>query len=221
MIHSVDRVIGAVMAVIEELGLTEQTLVVFTSDNGGLEGPTDNAPLRSGKGYPYEGGIRVPFILRMPATISPAQISHLPVMGIDVLPTVLDAVGLDVPENVDGRSLWGHAVHGAGMDRDALYWHFPHYRQGHTIPPYSIVRRGPWKLITWWEEPTYELYNLVEDIGETTNLANERPDLVADLSRDLESWLDRTSAKRPRPNPGFEGTGGSSIRNSAPDSGSR
>lgn len=205
MVHSVDQSVGRVLAVLDETGLASRTLMIFTSDNGGLMGPTHNAPLRSGKGYPYEGGIRVPFIVRWPGVVPAATVSHALTMGIDVRPTVAQAIGLPLAADrpIDGRSLLDHLRSGATrpLDRHALYWHFPHYRNGREIPPYSIVRNGDWKLIRWSEGPRFELYNLLEDIGETTNRAEAMPDKVAELDAELSRWLREVGAKLPRPNP--------------------
>lgn len=208
MVHSVDEAVGRILGALEEAGLADETVVLFTSDNGGLEGPTDNDPLRSGKGYPYEGGLRVPFIVRWPGVVPPATVSYEPVMGIDVLPTILEAAGLPLPAGrvIDGISLVAHLRSGgrAALGREALYWHFPHYRQGHRIPPYSIVRRGDWKLIKWHEGSRYELYHLEADLGETTDLTEENPEQVAELDAALSAWLDRAGAKETRPNPDYE-----------------
>ncbi len=207
MVKSVDEAAGKILNALDELGLTENTLVIFTGDNGGLEGPTDNAPLRSGKGYPYEGGIRVPVLIRWPAVIPEAQLSYEPVSSQDYFPTIMEAAGIPLPENhpIDGVSLLSHLRSGGSekLDRESLLWHFPHYRQGHTVPPYSIVRQGNWKLLKWWEGPTYELYNLQEDIGEENDLAAEMPDRVEELNAELDRLLQETNSKLPRPNPDY------------------
>jgi arylsulfatase A-like enzyme len=204
MVHSVDQSVGRVLAALDESGIAGRTLLIFTSDNGGLLGPTHNAPLRSGKGYPYEGGIRVPFIVRWPGVVPAATVSHAVTMGIDVLPTVASAAGVALPTDrpIDGVSLIDHLRSGGTqpIDREALYWHFPHYRNGHEIPPYSIVRIGDWKLIRWSEGPRFELYNLREDLGETKDLANAMPERVSHLDAQLSDWLRAVGARLPRPN---------------------
>ncbi len=208
MVHSVDQSTGRIMQTLDELGLAENTLVIFTSDNGGLVGPTDNAPLRSGKGYPYEGGIRVPVIIRWPDVVPAATVSYEPVISMDYFPTILEAVGVDLPENrnIDGVSLLSHLESGGrtALQRDTLFWHFPHYRQGHQVPPYGIVRNGDWKLIKWYEDPTYELYNLHNDIGEQQNLAMQMPAKVRELNALLSNTQSDTNAKMPRSNPGYD-----------------
>lgn len=208
MVHSVDQATGKILKTLDELNIEDHTLVIFTSDNGGLEGPTDNAPLRSGKGYPYEGGIRVPMIIKWPGIAKPASVSYEMVSSIDVMPTILDATEVELPKTVtvDGLSLKEHLSSGGNkpLARNSLIWHFPHYRQGHTIPPYSIIRSGNWKLIKWWEGPDYELYNLQEDLGETDNLAERMPKKVDELERQLNEWLEKTNARLPRKNPAYE-----------------
>ena len=207
MVKSVDESTGQILRTLDELNLTQNTVVIFTSDNGGLEGPTDNAPLRSGKGYPYEGGIRVPVMVRWPGVVDPATISYQPVISMDFFPTIVEAAGLQLPDRpIDGVSLVAHLRSGgtADLPQRALYWHFPHYRQGHLIPPYGIVRAGDWKLIKWYEDPTYELYNLQDDLGEQHDLAATMPGKVRELDEMLTAWLEEAGAKLPRPNPEYD-----------------
>ncbi len=208
MVHSVDQSTGQIMEALDELGLTDNTLVIFTSDNGGLEGPTDNAPLRSGKGFPYEGGIRVPVIIRWPGVVPAATVSYEPVISMDCFPTILEAVGIDPPANrtIDGISLLSHLRSGGktSLERDTLFWHFPHYRQGHRVPPYGIIRHGDWKLIKWYEGPTYELYNLHADIGEQQNRAEQMPARVRELNELLVRMQEETNARLPRGNPDYD-----------------
>ena len=176
--------------------------MIFTSDNGGLKGPTDNSPLRSGKGYAYEGGIRVPLIVRWPGVVQPGSLSQEVVSSVDYLPTVMEAIGSDVPDNIDGKSLVAHLKSGGtkSLDRDFVHWHFPHYR--HAPGPYSIIRAGDWKLIRWYEGG-HELYNLEKDLSETTDLAASMPAKVTELDGLLTKELTRIGAKLPRPNPGY------------------
>ena len=200
MVESVDDAVGTIMATLDEAGVTDQTLVIFTSDNGGLVGPTDNSPLRSGKGYAYEGGIRVPLIVRWPGIVQPNTISHEPVISVDLLPTIIEATGIAAPKDrdIDGQSLvpiLDSNSQGA-FDRDAIFWHFPHYR--HAPGPYSIIRSGDWKLIKWYEG-SVELYDLANDLSETTNLAKSQPQKVNQLDAQLSAELRRIGAKLPRP----------------------
>ena len=206
MVESVDDAVGMIMDTLKETGLAEKTLVIFTSDNGGLKGPTDNSPLRSGKGYAYEGGIRVPLIIRWPSVIGSGTISNEPVSSVDYLPSIAQAAGCDLPEerNIDGTSLLSLLKSDGqkSLNRSAIYWHFPHYR--HSPGPYSIIRAGDWKLIKWYEGG-FELYNLKTDLSESTNLANTMASKVKELDRQLSSELSRIGAKIPKLNPNYAG----------------
>ena len=201
MVESVDDVVGRIMTALAEHRLTENTLVIFTSDNGGLDqkdNPTDNAPLRSGKGYPYEGGIRVPLIVHWPGVVKPKTLSHEPVISVDYLPTILEAAHVAAgSQAIDGVSLMPHlrSEGTLSLNRDAIYWHFPHYR--HAPGPYSIIRSGDWKLIRYYEG-IRELYNLKNDLAETKDLAQDLPDKVRALDAQLTHHLQAVGAKVPR-----------------------
>ena len=208
MVHSVDDAMGKVLAALDQNGVADHTLIVFTSDNGGLRGPTHNAPLRSGKGYPYEGGIRVPLIISWPGVVKPGSVSKAPVTSVDLFPTILDSAEISRPSDVelDGMSLVGH-LHSSGrsrLRRDQLFWHFPHYRHN-DILPYSIVRSGKWKLIKRYEGPTFELFDLSADLGEQENLAAKETALVEELDGALMAHLQAVGAKLPRANPNYQG----------------
>ena len=199
MVESVDRTVGKIVRALEEHGLAGNTLVIFTSDNGGLLGhSTDNAPLRSGKGYPYEGGIRVPLIIRWPGKIAPGSECSVPVTSVDFFPTVSDASGVTLPPNrtIDGKSLMPLILQTRSLDRKAIYWHFPHYRG--DVVPYSIIRKGDWKLIKRYEGKTHELFNLKQDIGEKEDLADKMPGKIKELDAQLKLWLEQARAKLPR-----------------------
>jgi arylsulfatase A len=210
MVHSMDESVGRVMDALQTEGLAGNTLVIFTSDNGGLDGlkgrqagrPTDNAPLRWGKGHPYEGGLRVPLIVRWPGVTRPGTIEETPAVTMDLFSTALDAAGVRPPADrpVDGRSL--RTVLGGTADPAprTLYWHFPHYGGDDRIP-YSVIRHGPWKLIRFYDSDHVELYNLVEDFSEERNLATARPETAAELIGKLDHWLRETGARMPQPNP--------------------
>jgi arylsulfatase A len=209
MVESVDDSTCQILAVLKELELDERTLVVFTSDNGGLDNnrnPTDNAPLRSGKGYAYEGGIRVPLLARWPGVVPAGRISSTPASSIDLFPTILEACGVAVPSDrpIDGLSLLPHLKSGGEtpLVRDELIWHFPHYR--HAPGPYSIIRKSDWKLIKFWEGPR-ELYNLKNDLAEETDLSETMPDKVKALEALLDQRLKSQEASLPRPNPDYAG----------------
>ena len=207
MVESIDDSTKQILETLNELDIDDRTLIIFTSDNGGLDNggrPTENAPLRCGKGYAYEGGIRVPFLVRWPGKIKPGTISDAPVCSIDVFPTVLDAVGVASPAGgaIDGLSLLPHMKSAAEtpLERDELIWHFPHYR--HAPGPYSILRKGPWKLIQF-DEGISELYDLQNDLSEADNLAEKEPERVQAMQERLSAILESMDAKRPIPNPDF------------------
>jgi arylsulfatase A-like enzyme len=204
MVESVDDSVGQILETLTELEILDDTLIVFTSDNGGLIGPTDNAPLRSGKGYAYEGGIRVPFLMSWPGHIPAESTTNEPMSSIDVLPTVMEAVGIEPPGEltIDGVSLLPLAQSGGerALDSRPLLWHFPHYR--HSPGPYSIIRDGPWKLIKFWTG-SLELYNLSDDLGEQNNLAESLPSKALELENSLLKALNEQAAKLPIPNPNY------------------
>jgi arylsulfatase A len=203
MVESVDDAVGKITAVLDELDLADRTIVFFTSDNGGLMGVTNNAPLRAGKGHPYEGGIREPVIVRWPKVIKAGTISHEPVTSVDYFPTICEAAGVPLPADraIDGVSLLAHLKSDGTkrLDREAIFWHFPHYRG--SIVPYSIMRAGDWKLIKRYEGKNFELFNLKEDLSEENDLSEEMPEKVRELDAKLSDWLRSAGAKLPRPNP--------------------
>ncbi|XZE21356.1 sulfatase [Pirellulaceae bacterium SH449] len=207
MVESVDDAMRDICACLEELNLVENTMVIFTSDNGGLDNngePTDNAPLRSGKGYAYEGGIRVPLIIRWPKFIPAGSLSHAPVSSIDFFPTILEASAISDPSEreIDGISLLAHLKSGGDQDlgRGELIWHFPHYR--HEPGPYSILRSGDWKLIKYWHGKR-ELFHLDDDPSESKDLAVTFPDRVQQMDQRLVELLTAQGARLPRPNPNY------------------
>lgn len=207
MVESIDDSTQQIFQTLQELNLDDRTMIIFTSDNGGLDNggrPTENAPLRSGKGYAYEGGIRVPFLVRWPGQIKPGTLSDTPVCSIDVFPTILDAVGVTAPTDreIDGLSLLP-LLRSAGqtpLKRDELIWHFPHYR--HAPGPYSILRKGNWKLIQF-DEGISELYDLENDLSESNNLAEQEAEKVKTMRARLSAILESMDAKRPIANPDF------------------
>ena len=205
MVESVDDAVGKICSVLDELNLAEKTVVIFTSDNGGLSGVTNNLPLRAGKGSPYEGGIREPLIIRWPKVIKPGTVSHEPVTSVDYLPTICEAAGVPLPRDrdIDGVSIVEHLKSNGtkSPNREAIFWHFPHYRGG--IVPYSIIRAGDWKLIKRYEGKTFELFNLKADLSEKNDLSEQMPEKVKELDAKLRKWLRATGAKLPRPNPDY------------------
>jgi arylsulfatase A-like enzyme len=205
MIESMDSNIGRLLNALEDFGILEDTLIIFTSDNGGLstsEGsPTCNAPLSEGKGWMYEGGTREPLIVCQPGTIEPG-ITHQPVTSPDFFPTLLEVAGLPpIPsQHVDGESFRPLLQGNRKWHRQKpLFWHYPHYgNQGGT--PGSSVRSGDFKLIEFFEDGRLELYNLRNDIGEMRNLAEAMPEKTAELKALLYRWRDSIEAKIPRKN---------------------
>jgi arylsulfatase A-like enzyme len=208
MVHSLDDAMGSMVRTLDELELLDNTIIVFTSDNGGATHfrATDNRPLRSGKGRPYEGGIRVPLIVRWPERIEADRVSRTPVSTIDLMPTICDALDIDPPGDrpIDGLSLMPLLEQKGDLERDALFWHFPHYWAGGFLAPYSIVRAGDWKLIRHYEDGRIELYNVRDDLSEQNDLSQERPEIVTDLEAILDAWLDEIGAKMPKENPDYQ-----------------
>jgi arylsulfatase A-like enzyme len=212
MVQSMDESVGRVMKKLDELKLADNTVVIFTSDNGGLsvkEGPntpsTDNAPLRAGKGYLYEGGIREPFIVRWPGVVKAGSVCDVPVSSQDLYPTILQLAGVKPAEGqvIDGESLVPLWKQTGKPAREALYWHYPHYsNQGGT--PSGAVRRGDYKLIEFYEDDHVELYNLKDDVGEGNDLARKQPDEAARLRKMLADWRKAMNAQMPTPNPDYK-----------------
>ncbi len=212
MVGCTDDNVGRLLAHLSGLGLDENTLVVFTSDNGGLSTapgnwvPTSNEPLRAGKGWCYEGGIRVPLIIRHPGVPERAgsTVSE-PVISEDLFPTLLAAVGQELPAGVelDGRSLLPLVEGGVdSLAREALFWHYPHYH-GSSWRPGAAIRQGDWKLLEFYDSPRIELYNLREDLGERENLADAHPERAEALRERLRRWQAEIGAAMPVPNPAF------------------
>ena len=207
MVESVDQAVGKIMSALDKHKLTDDTMFIFTSDNGGaVHFPaTDNAPLRKGKGYAYEGGIREPFIIRWPGEVKPGSVCDTPVCSIDLLPTIAAATGAKLPDKtIDGLSLIPLLKQTGELKRKALYWHFPHYWWGTRIKPYSIIRDGDWKLIRRYESGKRELYNLKDDLSEKNDRAAAMGKKVAELDAKLTAWLESVGAKLPKPNPEYK-----------------
>ncbi|MBM4023829.1 MAG: sulfatase [Planctomycetes bacterium] len=206
MIQSLDENVGRVMKKLEEQGLADNTIVFFMSDNGGLatsEGqPTSNLPLRAGKGWLYEGGIREPMLIKWPGVVKPGSTCDEPVTSTDFYPTMLEMAGLPPKpdQHVDGESMVP-LLQGTGRpQRKAIYWHYPHYsNQGGG--PGGAVRAGDYKLIEFYEDNRVELYDLRSDLGEQRDLSAEMPEKAAELQRMLHEWRNKVEAVMPQPNP--------------------
>lgn len=205
MVQSADQSVGRVVATLEESGIADRTVIFFMSDNGGLAGVTRNAPLRAGKGHVYEGGIREPMIVCWPGVTKPGSACGEPVSSVDFYPTILEMAGTagNAEHNtaVDGVSLVP-LLKGASLKDRALFWHYPHYSpQGGA--PAGAVRQGNLKLIEFYEDGHLELYNLAEDVGEKTNLAQKMPDEAARMHKLLVDWRNQVGAPMPTKNPHF------------------
>ncbi|UCC96526.1 MAG: sulfatase [Phycisphaerales bacterium] len=205
MVQSVDESVGRVMNKLVELGVADNTAVIFMSDNGGLstvarEAPTCNLPLRAGKGWLYEGGIREPMIIKWPGVVRPGSLCSEPVTSTDFYPTMLQMAGLPLKpkQHVDGVSLVPLLRGKRKLKRQAIYWHYPHYH-GSGNKPSGAVRAGDYKLIEWYGDNSVELYNLKNDIGEKDDLAVKMPVKAAELRRMLHRWLRQMKAKVPTP----------------------
>jgi len=203
MIYSLDENVGRLLDALERTGQEKNTVVVFTSDNGGLataEGsPTSNAPLSEGKGWMYEGGTREPLIVRWPGVVKPGSTCSVPVTSPDFYPTLLEMAGLDPEQPCDGVSLLPLLQDTGSLDREAIFWHYPHYgNQGGT--PGSSVRAEDYVLMEFFEDEHMELYNLREDIGENHDLAEMEPQLAEKLKGMLTDWRQSVEAKIPEPN---------------------
>jgi arylsulfatase A-like enzyme len=207
MTWSVDENIGRLMAALDELGITENTIILFTSDNGGLstsEGsPTCNSPLRAGKGWLYEGGIRVPMIVKYPGKSKPGTVIHTPVSSVDFLPTIAEMTGTSFKSGtIDGVS-FVKLFTADEMNERPLFWHYPHYsNQG--VEPGSAVRLGKYKLIDNFERERQELYDLAADPSETKDLAADNPAKTNELYSILKKWREENKAKMMDANPKWE-----------------
>jgi len=202
MIQSVDENIGRIMKKLDELGIADNTIIFFMSDNGGLEGVTSNAPLRAGKGTLYEGGIREPWIVKWPGAVKPGTTCSVPVISTDFYSTILEMVGAapDGAKTLDGLSIVPLLKGTGSIQRDALYWHYPHY---HVTKPGGAIRCGDFKLIEYYEEGKLELYDLGKDLSETTDLAAKMPEKAAELRKKLDDWRKSVGAQMPTANPAY------------------
>ena len=209
MVHSLDENVGRILNKLEELGVAENTMVVFLSDNGGFdevrdgEQVTNNVPLRSGKGSLYEGGIRIPAIVKWPSVTPAGSVCSEPIVSTDLYPTILDVLGVTAADagcgELDGVSLRPVLENpDSGLDRDTLCFHYPHYY--FNTGPVSAIRYEDWKLLEYYEDAHIELYNINDDLGESKDLAKEKPEVAADLHERLKQWRERVNARLPEKN---------------------
>jgi arylsulfatase A-like enzyme len=207
-IETLDDSVGRLLAHLDRAGLRERTIVVFTSDNGGLhmpEGPhprvTHNTPFRAGKGYLYEGGLRVPLIVQGPGLLR-QRVLDAPFLNTDWLPTLLDLAGLPVPAGLDGTSQANLLRSGRGGDR-TFHWHIPHYTNQGSRPS-GAIREGPWKLVERYDDGIVELFDVGADIGEARDRSSAEPGRVASLREKLRTWRASVGAQENAPNPAFD-----------------
>ena len=200
MVEGMDIAVGRVLRAMDEMKLSSNTLVVFTSDNGQMPGSSVADPLRAAKGYLYEGGIRVPMMMRWPGRIRTGAVEATPTISMDFAPTFLDAAGIDyAAHEFDGESLLPVASGQGTLQREALYWHYPHYCYHGKNDMGSMVRCGNYKYIHHYDNQDHELFNLETDIGETVNLYDTQPAKAAELKAKLMVWLKSVDAQLPRP----------------------
>jgi len=207
MVESIDDSVGRIVATLEDLGIDDHTMIIFTSDNGGHWKATQNAPLRANKGSNYEGGLRVPVIIKWPGKTKPGSVSEELVYSGDFYPTILSAAGAPMRplQHRDGVDLTPALTGRGSLGRDALFWHYPHYNQHPQNFPASVIRKGDWKLIEKLDTGELELYNLKSDLGETKNLAKARPEKAKQLFAELDQWRQDVGADPMRPNPEYKG----------------
>jgi arylsulfatase A-like enzyme len=214
MMESLDAAVGRVLDTLDELKIADRTIVIFTSDNGGRVPTTSNKPLRVGKGSAYEGGLRVPLIVRWPGMTKPGSVSDTPVITMDIFPTLLEITGVPAPASTsatgssgcDGLSLVPILRGSGAIERNELFWHYPHhqhYQLGGAMP-FGAIRSGDYKLIEFYNDMRVELYHLSEDIGEQHDLATSQSPKAAELRARLHAWRAEVGAQMPLPNPAYD-----------------
>jgi len=227
MVASLDQSVGRVLERLDRHGIADNTLVIFTSDNGGLterygkhDGFTENLPLRRGKGSAYEGGVRVPTIVRWPGVTPAGSVCDEPIMTIDYYPTLLEVTSSQGNEahhaSVDGGSITSLLRDPASTLGRDLFWHYPHYHAGGDSP-YSAIRSGVWRLVEFHEDNRVELYNLAEDLGEQRDLAAARPEQASQLRTKLHAWREQIGAQMPTPNPEYDPARATQVGRAARD----
>lgn len=216
LVESMDEAVGRVMKTLDELDLSRNTLIIFTSDNGGVcngngqvIASTSNSPLRDGMGHLYEGGLRVPLIVKWPEVVKAGSINEEIVSCIDFMPTIVEACSVSQSNDaaaprLDGTSLMP-VLRGAGkITRDAIFWHYPHYNVNAGSVPGAAIRTNEWKLIEFYENGRRELFNIAKDIGESNNLVEKNADIANELGKKLETWRQAVGAVRPMANPNYK-----------------
>jgi arylsulfatase A-like enzyme len=199
MIEAMDAAMGRLFALLDELKLADNTLVIFTSDNGGFSGVADNRPLREGKGTLYEGGIRIPLIVRWPGAVPENTTCQTPVISTDFYPTLLEAAGLSPRpgKTLDGESIMPLLTQNDPLKRKSIFFHYPNYAWHKSNRLGAVIRRGDYKLIERYDDGSVELYNLAEDLSEKKDLADQMPKRAARMKTQLDAWLKETGALMP------------------------
>ncbi len=218
MVENLDRNLASLFSALQSREMLENTMVIFTTDNGGLKGITSQTPLRSGKGSYYEGGIRVPFFIFWKGKINPGRDKKSLITQMDIFPTLMEILDLNNEIELDGRSLWPTISKGEPLDQRRLFWHFPIYLQAYSVPdpgirdpkfrtrPGSVIRDGDWKLQYYFEDQDFELFHLKDDPSEQNDLSSTRPEKAQELLKLLQNWWEETEAPIPtKPNPSYEG----------------
>jgi arylsulfatase A-like enzyme len=210
MIESLDQSIVRIRETLEELGISDNTIIIFTSDNGGRVPTTSNVPLRVGKGSAYEGGVRVPLIVYWPGVTKPGSESDVPTITMDLFPTILHITGQKLGQDAvcDGVSLAPLLQQKGALPGRPLFWHYPHYQhyQQAGATPYSAIRDGDYRLIEYLDDSRVELYNLKDDVGEANNIAAANPEIVNKLRDELHAWRKSVNAQMPTPNRKYDPT---------------
>jgi arylsulfatase A-like enzyme len=207
LVESVDDSVGRILKKLDELKLADNTVIFFNSDNGGLvlSKTTSNLPLRAGKGSQYEGGVRVPLLVKWPGVTKPGSVCDTPVITPDYYPTLLEMTKLKPAKGqvLDGVSIVPLLKQRGSLKRDTIYWHYPHYHPGGATP-YGAIREDDWKLIEVYEDNHVELYNVKQDIGEKNDRAAELPDKTKHLREKLHAWRKEVGAQMPTANPNYD-----------------
>ncbi|MDP6543927.1 MAG: sulfatase-like hydrolase/transferase [Phycisphaerae bacterium] len=199
MLEAMDTAMGRLFAKVDELGIRDETLVIFTSDNGAYGGVGDNRPLRLDKGHLYEGGIRVPTIIRWPGIVPPNTTCATPIISTDFYPTLLSAAGLQPQRGqiIDGEDITPLLTQKGPLTRKAIHFHYPNYAFHRSNGLGGAIRQGKYKLIKWYLDGSVELYDLSKDISEKVNIAKQHPKIAAQMKADLETWLVKNNAIMP------------------------
>jgi arylsulfatase A-like enzyme len=210
VIETIDETVGRLLAKLDELKIASNTIVIFTSDNGGLHVPegghrrvTHNSPFRAGKGFVYEGGLRIPLIVRWPGHVTAGKVRDEPVINTDWIPTLLEMAGVGAAPGLDGISFASMLMQNSAAPERPFFWHFPHYTNQGSRPS-GAMRDRNWMLVEYYDDKAVELYDLAKDLAETRDLAKKKPERVKQMRAALENWRRNINAQTNRPNPSFD-----------------